>query len=423
VRFAISIDTISGALDQVPPRRTYVCSRWMSPRAHRPRLLLVTPDFPPARGGIQVLAHRLAAGLTGFETQVVALDSPGARRFDATSSLATRRVPAAMRLGGARNLALNAIIPLEALRFRPDVTLSAHIVTSPAAAAVRRVLGARTVQYFYAKEIPDKPGLAAFAARQADGSIAISSYTSRLLAARGVSLAGVRLIPPGVELPFDSRSLSAERRRTELPTILTIARLQDRYKGHDVLIRGLAMVRAKVPDVEWIVIGDGPLRPELEQLARTCGVADAVRFLGSIPDEQRDSWLRRADLLAMPSRLPGEGRAGEGFGIVYLEAGARGKPVVAGNVAGAVDAVVDGETGLLIDPTDPSAVAGAIAKLLLDPELARRLGAAGAERALSFAWPVIAERVEAVLFEALQASPRIRTPRRGTAEDSGRTAA
>jgi phosphatidylinositol alpha-1,6-mannosyltransferase len=204
---------------------------------------------------------------------------------------------------------------------------------------------------------------------------------------------------------------------------LTVARLQDRYKGHDVLIRALASVRAKVPGVEWIVIGDGPLRPGLELLARSCGVADSVRFLGAVSDEQREQWLRRADLLAMPSRLPGAGLAGEGFGIVYLEAGAYRKPVVAGNVAGAVDAVTDGENGLLVDPTDPLAVAGAIARLLLDPELARRLGGAGALRAQSLAWPVIAERVEAVLLEALRASPRFGAPRRRSAGDSVRTAA
>lgn len=380
----------------------------MSSRAPRPRLLLLTPDFPPARGGIQLLTSRLATGLTGFDTKVITLGAAGARQFDLTSGVATHRVHGHRRLrwrrhvvwepgvAGGRNIALNASIPLEALRFRPDVLLSAHIVTSPAAAIVRRALGARTVQYFYAKEIPDKPRLAAFAARHADRTIAISAYGARLLAARGVSPARMRLVPPGVDLPIDPHPQPAQR-----PTLLTIARLRDRYKGHDVLIRALSSVRARVPGVEWIVIGDGPLRGELELLARSCGVADSIRFLGSAPDELRDAWLRRTDLLAMPSRLPGGGLAGEGFGIVYLEAGAYGKPVLAGNVAGAVDAVRDGETGLLVDPTDAGAVADAIVRLLLDRELARRLGRAGAERARSFAWPAVAECVEAVLHEAL----------------------
>jgi phosphatidyl-myo-inositol dimannoside synthase len=368
-----------------------------------------------------VLAHRLAAGLKGFETRVVALDSRGAGRFDAASGLAMRRVRGGRRPGAARNVSLNAFALLEALRFKPHVTLSVHIVASPAAAAVSHALGARTVQYFHAKEIAAKPKLAAFAAAEAHTVIAVSSYTSRLvtgLRSARRTPARLRLIPPGVDLPSDPGPRAADR-----PTFVTVARLEDRYKGHDVLIQALSLVRAKVPDVEWVVIGDGPLRADLEALARSCGVADSARFLGALADEERNSWLRRADLLAMPSRLPAGGLAGEGFGIVYLEAGAYGKPVVAGNVAGAVDAVLDGESGLLVDPTDPLAVAEAITALLRDPGLARRLGDAGAERARSFAWPVIAERVEAVMLEVLQASPRFSAPRRRSAEGSARTAA
>jgi phosphatidylinositol alpha-1,6-mannosyltransferase len=355
---------------------------------------VLTPDFPPSRGGIQLLAHRLVAGMSAFETRVVTLDSDGARQFDATSGLRVRRVAAYGRLGAARNLPLNATGLLEAISFRPELTLSAHIVTSPAAAVVRRAVGAQTVQYFYAKEIADKPRLAAFAARRADVAISISAYTTELLVAAGAPTGELHLIPPGVDLPSDPRPEPAAR-----PTILTIARLADRYKGHDVLVRALRLVRERVPGVEWVVIGDGPLRPELEALVDSHGVADSVRFLGAVSDELRNSWLRRAHLLAMPSRLPGAGRAGEGFGIVYLEAGAYGKPVVAGNVAGAPDAVIDGESGLLVDPTDPAAVARAITRLLVDEELAARLGAAGASRARSLAWPAIAERVQALLLE------------------------
>jgi glycosyltransferase involved in cell wall biosynthesis len=115
--------------------------------------------------------------------------------------------------------------------------------------------------------------------------------------------------------------------------------------------------------------------------------------------------------------------AGEGFGIVYLEAGVYGKPVVAGNVAGALDAVADGESGLLVNPTDSPAVASAIARLLHDRDLARRLGEAGARRAQGFAWPLIAERVEAVLLSQLEVSARPRSDARPQHEDSARTTA
>ena len=136
-------------------------------------------------------------------------------------------------------------------------------------------------------------------------------------------------------------------------------------------------------------------------MARALGVSDAVTFTGPANDVERDEWLRRATLLAMPSRLPGGDLAGEGYGIVYLEAGAFGKPVVAANVAGALDAVVDGETGLLVDPTDSAAVAGAITKLLLDSDLAARLGQAGAARARTLSWPQVSRRVQDLLLERL----------------------
>jgi phosphatidyl-myo-inositol dimannoside synthase len=348
-----------------------------------------------------VVAQRLASAMKSFETRVVALDAPGAERFDSEGSLMVSRVGANAAPRGARNALLNAVAFRAALRFRPDVTLSIHIVTSPAAAAIRRTLGTPTVQYFYAEEIGARPKLAAFAAGRADEVIAISAYTADLITATGVVPASMRLIPPGVDIPDDPTPEAIDR-----PTLLTVARLEERYKGHDVLVRALPLVRAKVPDVQWVVVGDGSLRGGLEQQARSHGVADSIHFLGTVSDEQRNSWLRRAHLLAMPSRLPAGGFAGEGFGIVYLEAGAYGKPVVAGNVGGAIDSVSDGETGLLVDPLDPMAVAEAITGLLLDPERARLLGRAGQERAQSFAWPLIAGRVEAVLLDQLAKSTR-----------------
>jgi phosphatidyl-myo-inositol dimannoside synthase len=342
------------------------------------------------------MAHRLAEQMGGFDTEVIALDVPGATRFDDASALAVRRVGATRLPRSSRTALLNTAAFAEALKFRPDVSFSVHIVMSPAAAALRRARGTPFAQYFHAEEIGARPKLAAFAAAHADELIANSAYTAGLVTAAAATRAGVTLIPPGVDLPRDP--IPDRASQTERPTILTVARLQERYKGHDVLVRALPLVRAKVPGAHWVVIGDGSLRAGIEQLARAYRVEDSVSFLGAISDEQRNSWLARAHVLAMPSRLPAGRFAGEGFGIVYLEAGAYGKPVVAGNVAGALDAVVDGETGLLADPLDPLQVAEAISGLLRAPELARRLGEAGRRRARGFAWPIIAGRLEQVLL-------------------------
>jgi phosphatidyl-myo-inositol dimannoside synthase len=363
-------------------------------RERLPRLLIITPDFPPSHGGVQVLLSRLATGLKGFEVEVVTPAFRGYERFDRDSGIVTTRVGARIVGQTARMLALNLRALVRARRFRPDLTLSGHIVTSAAAVMIRTLSGAPFAQYVYATEILDKPRLAAFATARANAVLAVSAYSASLVDTYARSHANVKVIHPGVDLPTASHPARATR-----PTVVTVAQLTFSYKGHDVLIQALARVRARVPDVEWVVVGDGPLRPQLEALARESGVADCTRFLGGVSDSERDEWLARCHVMAMPSRPPGEG-----FGIAYLEAGAHGKPVIAGAVGGPREAVLDGVTGLSVDATDPVAVADAIVRLLLDPELAQRLGRAGSERARSYAWPCAARRVEASLVELLRRS-------------------
>jgi phosphatidylinositol alpha-1,6-mannosyltransferase len=205
----------------------------------------------------------------------------------------------------------------------------------------------------------------------------------------------VHRIPPGVDLPARIHGS-----RSGTPLVVTVSRLAERYKGMEVLIRALPLVRAVVPGSQLVIVGDGPLRPGLEALASGLGLGDAVRFPGAVDDDQRDRWLDEAQVFAMVSRLDGDG-AGEGFGIVYLEAGAHQLPVVGGSSGGAGDAVVDGVTGLLVDPEDHVGVADALAGLLGNRERAEAMGCAGAERAATFAWPLISRRVEDVLLECI----------------------
>lgn len=355
------------------------------------RVLVLTPDFPPARGGIQVLMHRLVRHAQRLEVRVVTRRSPGADSFDRHERLDVRRAGRADG-GLASNLAVNVRALVEAPRFRPDAVLSGHIVTSPAARVIGKLAGVPVIQYFHADEVRTRPRTAAFAAR-ADAVIAVSDHTRQLAVAAGARPTSVHRVLNGVDLPVGPRAERAER-----PTIVTVARLVDSYKGHDIMIRALALVRERVPDVEWIVVGEGPLRPGLERLAAQEGVSDAVHFLGAVSDAERDAALDRAHVFAMPSRLPAGGVGGEGFGIVYLEANAHGLPVVAGDVGGALDAVVHEETGLLVDPEDPAAVAAALTTLLLDPARARRLGDAGERRAHGFAWPLIARQLEDIVM-------------------------
>jgi phosphatidylinositol alpha-1,6-mannosyltransferase len=328
----------------------------------------------------------------GLDARVVTLSHAQAHAFDAAFGFDVRRVPSA-RFGHRASIArLNAAAVAEGLRFRPDVVLSGHIVMSPAAAAIRRILGAPMAQYLHGYELVTRPRLTRFAVRRADASIAVSRSTRDTAIAAGASPDLVHVIPVGVDSPR-----AEESERESVPTVLTVGRLRERYKGHDTMLSALPLLVERVPDVRWVVVGDGPLRAEFETLAAGHGVQERVVFAGEVSDAERDAWFRRAHVFAMPARTPAAG-IGEGFGIVFLEANAHGIPVVAGGVDGALDAVVDGVTGTLVEPTNPVAVADAVADLLLDPERARRLGAAGAERARrDFSWPAIATRVETLL--------------------------
>jgi phosphatidylinositol alpha-1,6-mannosyltransferase len=352
------------------------------------RVLLVTPEFPPARGGIQHVAVGLAEHLEA-ETRVVTFAN--GRNGARTSGV--HRAWSPMRSGPAAVAALNAAAVRDGLAGPPDVIVSLHLFAAPGALALSRALRRPWVQWVHAMEVPQKPALARFALRRASAVVAVSRYARSLALDAGADQRRIRIVSPGVFLGPTAPSA----RRLDRPTVLTVSRLAERYKGHDVLARAMPLVSARVSDAQWVVVGDGPLRAPIEALARSTGAN--ARFVGSVGDEERNWWLDRAHVFSMPSRLPGGGFAGEGFGIVFLEAGLHGLPVVAGGVGGACDAVVHGETGLLVDPTDHVALARALTELLIDPERAARLGRAGAARACDHAWPAIAARVRDVLDE------------------------
>jgi phosphatidylinositol alpha-1,6-mannosyltransferase len=356
------------------------------------RVLVVTPDYPPTVGGIQVLTHGLVSHFSRVRPRVVTLATAGAEAFDRGAGVDVHRVRKWRESRRLSILALNAGAVRDAIAFRPHVLLSMHIVTGLSAFAAKELRGRPFIQYVYANELRARPRLAAFAVRHASAAVALSRYAEQLALAAGADPDTLERIPPAVELPH-----LAEEPRADRPTVLTVARLAA-HKGHDVMLRALPMIVEQVPDVEWVIVGDGPERHTLEGRARERGMRDRVRFLGALPDRERDAWWERAHVFAMPNRLPAGGVGGEGFGIVFLEAAAHGLPVVAGGVGGALDAVIDGRTGVLVEPTDPVAVAQAVSALLLDPARARALGEAGRARAAGFSWPRVSRQVEDLIL-------------------------
>jgi glycosyltransferase involved in cell wall biosynthesis len=228
----------------------------------------------------------------------------------------------------------------------------------------------------------------AWAARRSDRVVAISSYTAAEL--RELAEVPVEVIPYTAELPAPKPSRRA--RQPTAKTILFVGRLVER-KGVAFLIDALS--RLRIP-AELVVIGEGAERVRLQDVARRRGVADRVTFRGKVSDAELRRAYQTADVFVLPATLDARGDT-EGLGVVLLEAMNYGVPVIASNVGGIVDIVVHGQTGILVRPGDAAALATALDRVLGDPELARRYGAAGRERLRNdFSWEAITRRWDAL---------------------------
>ncbi len=189
--------------------------------------------------------------------------------------------------------------------------------------------------------------------------------------------------------------------------LLSVGRLV-RVKGFDLVIRALPEVLRAVPDAVYVLVGSGPEEESLRAASRELGVEERVVFAGEVPYEELSrpggAFYNACDLFVMPSREDRESGAVEAFGIAFLEAGACGKPVLGTRSGGAGEAVLDGETGLIVEPENPAALARAIVRLLTDRELAARLGASGRERVVrELNWERAASQVEGVLRGVIRA--------------------
>ena len=187
-------------------------------------------------------------------------------------------------------------------------------------------------------------------------------------------------IAPGIDTdhfsPQDARELRNELGLSEKKVIVSVGRLVHR-KGQDVLIEAMPAIIKDVPDAHLLMIGEGPYRGYLENRVKALGIQESVTFIGRIQYVDLPMYLCVGDLFVMPSRSRLAGLEVEGLGIVYLEASACGLPVIAGDSGGAPDAVLEGETGLVVDGTQKIEVAAAVVELLLDPDRSRAMGIRG----------------------------------------------
>jgi len=175
---------------------------------------------------------------------------------------------------------------------------------------------------------------------------------------------------------------SAQQKRVEnsaVFTLTTICRVV-KEKGIDIVLRALKILKAQGVMLRYVVAGDGPDRESFQRLAAELQVEDMVHFAGYISESEKWCLLRSTDIFVMPSRVTPD-QQHEGFGIAYIEANACGVPAVGTHAGGIPDAVIDGETGVLVDPESPEKLAEALSLLYHDPERRKKMGEAGRRRA------------------------------------------
>ncbi len=226
--------------------------------------------------------------------------------------------------------------------------------------------------------------------------IANSSHTKALLQDVGVESDKIHVIHPGVNLHAfrvgdeAGQGVRQQYRLGQAPILLTVGRMQ-RRKGQDMVIRALPHIQEEMPQVKYVLVGTGEDCAYLEALAHELGVTESVIFAGSVSDHDLASYYAACDLFIMPNRQIGEDI--EGFGMVYLEAGAARKPVIGGISGGTEDAIVDGVTGLRIDGNSLEAIAEAVLSLLTNPPRAAAMGEAGRRRvATEFTWEAVVQQ-------------------------------
>ena len=355
------------------------------------KLALITQDFPPSVGGIQTycreLAQRFERSLTAFT--VFAPRVPRTARLEQELGVEVVRCPGS---SDALPLSLGLAFPAAVLRGQVDTVLHAQWQTLPVSVALKRLglLQGGVFAAAHGRELLLQPlgrhprlqwaydRVRRYMLQAADGVFPVSRYTADRLLGLGVAEARCHVVPNGVDVahfrPSDATALRQRLGLESSKVLLFAGRLQPN-KGVDTVLQALPALLTSCPELVFLVVGTGPDKGRLEALAKELGVMAQVRFLGRVPFDDLPRYYSLADLFVTLSRE--EPPSVEGFGLVFLEAGACGTAVIGSRSGGIPDAIRDGETGRLIPPGDPEALVRSALPLLQDAGLARHLGEAG----------------------------------------------
>jgi phosphatidylinositol alpha-1,6-mannosyltransferase len=371
-----------------------------------PTTLLVTNDFPPRVGGIQRTLEALCRELPPDRIGVFCPDWEGATAYDAdtpfrvfrqperflwpTPAVADRVETAAHELG-AEVVLFGATYPLA-------------LLGPPLAKRGFPYLAAAHGFEYWLSIAPGTHSLMRYSTSRASRvPVLCSAFIARTVRTAVPGWVPVSVLYPGADIERFRPDLATDDIRKDAgiddrPLVVCVSRLVAR-KGQDTLIRAMPAIRARVPDAALLIVGGGPDEDRLRSLADAS--PNDVFFSGQVAEQDLPRYYAAGDVFAMPCRTRLGGLEVEGWGNVFIEAAACGKPVVVGDSGGARESLVDGETGILVDGNRVEAVADAVGSLLADPARAAAMGAAGRERVLrSHRWPDIAAQLAAWLDEA-----------------------
>jgi phosphatidyl-myo-inositol dimannoside synthase len=353
-----------------------------------PRTLFVTNDYPPRVGGIQRTLGALVDQLPPDRVAVFCPSWDGGEAFDAAAPYSVFRQSERSMLptrGVARRLDLAIdTFGAEVVLFGATYPL-AMLGPGLAARGTPYLAAAHGFEYWLSLAPGTHASMKYATSRASRVPVMCSEFIARTVRTAVPRRVPVSVLYPGADVESFRPDLVTDdlRERHGLegrPLVVCVSRLV-RRKGQDVLIRGMERVRGQVPGAALLLVGAGPYEGALRDLAASAP-ADSVFFAGQVSEQDLPRYYAMGDVFAMPCRTRLGGLEVEGWGNVFIEAAACGRPVVVGDSGGASEALVDGETGVLVQGANVPQVADAVAGLLADPELARTMGAAGRARVL-----------------------------------------
>ena len=351
--------------------------------------LFITNDFGPRAGGIETFVHGLIERLPKGSVIVYTSAQTNAQAFDAEWLLnygvevirdrSKILLPTPRVIKACRKLISDRKLSKVAFGAAAPLGIMARAMRSGGAKKIVALTHGHEV--WWAK-VPPFSFAIRFMSKNIDAITYLGDYTKGEISKALSEADAEKLvqIAPGIDVehfvPTDSSDLRAELGLSDRSVIISVGRLVHR-KGQDKLIAALPAIKIAVPNVHLVLVGVGPHQDYLEKLAFKLNVSDCVTFIGRINYAELPKYIGLGDIFAMPSRSRFFGLEVEGLGIVYLEASACGLPVVGGKSGGAPDAVLVGETGVVVDGTKPSEIADACIELLNNPELCALMGANG----------------------------------------------